>query len=60
MTGEELAHVIISTLSTSYDIELKLVASMRDRALVNSVAMTTLKLLYPFLLDIGCFSHILD
>ena len=45
MTGEELARVIISTLSTSYGIESnRLVASMRDRASVNSVAMATLKL----------------
>ena len=61
MTGEELAREIISTLSTSYGIESKrLVASMRDRASVNSVAMATLKLLYPSLLDVGCFSHTLD
>ena len=61
MTGEELARVIISTLSTSYGIESnRLVASMRDRASVNSVAMATLKLLYPSLLDVGCFSHTLD
>ena len=61
MTGEELAREIISTLSTSYGIESnRLVASMRDRASVNSVAMATLKLLYPSLLDVGCFSHTLD
>ena len=61
MTGEELAHVIISTLSTSYGIESnRLVASMRDRASVNSVAMAILKLLYPSLLDVGHFSHTLD
>ena len=61
MTGEELARMIISTLSTSYGIESnRLVASMRDRASVNSVAMATLKLLYPSLLDSGCFSHTLD
>ena len=61
MTGEELARIIISTLSTSYGIESsRLVASMRDRASVNSVAMATLKLLYPSLLDIGCFSHTID
>ena len=58
MTGEELAHVIISTLSTLYGIESnRLVASMRDRASVNIVAM---KLLYPSLLDVGCFSHTLN
>ena len=33
---------------------------MRDRTSVNSVAMATLKLLYPSLLDVGCFSHTLD
>ena len=61
MTGEELACMIISTLSTLYGIESsRLVASMRDRASVNSVAMATLKLLYPSLLDIGYFSHTLD
>ena len=38
MTGEKLARVIISTLSTSYGIESnRLVASMRDRASVNTV-----------------------
>lgn len=61
MTGEELARMIISTLSTSYGIESnRLVASMRDRASVNSVAITMLKVLYPSLLDVGCFSHTLD
>ena len=60
MTGEELARVIISTLSTSYGIESsRLVASMRDRASVNSVAMATLKLLYSSLLD-ASFSYTLD
>lgn len=39
---------------------LRLVASMRGRASVNSVAMATLKLLYPYQLDVGCFSHTLD
>ena len=33
---------------------------MRDRFSVNSVAMATLKLLYPSLLDVGCFSYTFD
>ena len=32
----------------------------RDRASVNSVAMRTLSLIYPSILDVGCFSHTID
>ena len=38
----------------------QLVAAMRDRASVNNVAIQTLKIVYPCLLDVGCFSHTLD
>ena len=33
---------------------------MRDRASVNSVAMCTLSIVFPNVLDVGCFSHTLD
>ena len=33
---------------------------MRDRASVNDVTMQTLKIVYPLLLDIGCYSHTID
>ena len=33
---------------------------MRDRASVNDVAMRILSIVYPKILDIGCFSHTLD
>ncbi len=33
---------------------------MRDRASVNNVAIQTVKIVYPCLLDVGCFSHTLD
>ena len=33
---------------------------MRDRALENSVADRMLKLVFPKLFDIGCFSHTID
>ena len=33
---------------------------MRDHASSNGVAMRTLKVVYPNLLDIGCYSHTID
>ena len=61
MNGEELAHQLLSTLSVEFSIPSGcLLASMRDRASVNNVAIRHLKILYPSLLDIGCFSHTLD
>lgn len=33
---------------------------MRDRASVNNVAIQTLNIAYPCILDVGCFSHTLD
>lgn len=51
MTGEELARQFIVTLSTELAIKSdKVVATMRDRASVNNVALK----LYL------CFSHTLD
>ena len=48
-------------LSTEYGIGSNLLqAAMRDRASVNSVAMRTLSIVFPNILDIGCFSHTLD
>ena len=35
-------------------------ATMRDRAAVNNVAIQTLKIVFPKVFDIGCFSHTLD
>ena len=61
MTGEEVARDLIVVLSTSLAITPnRLVAAMRDRAAVNGAAMRTLKVLYPNLLDVGCFSHTTD
>ena len=48
-------------MSTSFGIESSnLVAVMRDRASVNSVAMRILSLVYPTMLEVGCFSHTID
>ena len=48
-------------LSTEYAIDSShLVAAMHDRASVNDAAMRIVKVIYPNLLDVGCFSHALD
>ena len=61
MNGEELAHQLLSTLSVDFSIPpSSLLAAARDRASVNNVAIRHLKILYPNLVDIGCFSHTLD
>ena len=61
LTGEEVAHQLIVCLSTEYGIQSNLLqAAMRDQASVNSVAMRTLSIVFPNVLDIGCFSHTLD
>lgn len=33
---------------------------MRDRTAANNVALRTLKVVYPHLLDVACFSHTID
>ena len=61
LTGEEVARQLIMTLSTELGIlDGRLVAAMRDRAAVNGVAIRTLNVIYPSLIDVGCFSHTLD
>ena len=61
LTGEEIASELIKILSVNYSIDpAHLIAAMRDRASVNNVAMRTLKIVYPSILDIGCFSHTID
>ena len=61
MTGEELARVLISTLSTTLGVDsYTLIAAMRDRASVNNVAMQTLALVYPNILDVSCLSHTIN
>ena len=60
LSGEEVARELICTLSTEYGIKhTSLLAAMRDRASVNNVAMRTLIVVYPSVLDVGCFAHTL-
>ena len=61
LTGEEIARELISVLQVGYGIGVEaLVGSMHNRASVNNVAMATVKVLYPDVFDVGCFSHTID
>ena len=61
LKGEEIARELIHVLSTDYSIgSSSLLAAMRDWASSNGVAMRTLAIVYPKLLDVGCFSHTID
>ena len=61
MTGEELARELVRNLSTELEItDKRLLASIHDRVSVNNVAMQTLKIIYPNVIDIGFFSYTLD
>uniref|UniRef100_A0A1X7U381 DUF4371 domain-containing protein n=1 Tax=Amphimedon queenslandica TaxID=400682 RepID=A0A1X7U381_AMPQE len=61
LKGEEVARELISILSVTLGIKTGLfIAAMRDRASVNNVAVCTLSIVYPSLLDVGCIAHTLD
>ena len=61
LSGEEIARELINVLSVNYGVKSKYVlGAMRDRASTNNVAMQTLKIIYPSVVDIGCFSHTID
>lgn len=56
LKGEEVARELLVVLSTTLGVKPgNLLAAMRDRAAVNGAAMKTAKVLYPNLLDVGCF-----
>ena len=59
LAGEEVARQLIVCLSTELSINSdQLVASMRDRASVSSVAIRTFEYCFPT--TYRCFSHTLD
>lgn len=61
MSGEEVARELINILSVMLGVESRLLlAAMRDRASVNNAAMRVVSIVYPNVLDVGCFSHTLD
>ena len=61
MNGEELPHEIISILQVTYGVKSgQLLTCMHDRASVNGAAMRTIKVVFPSLVDIGCYYHTID
>ena len=61
ITGKEVAREIINVLAVSLEIQSHpLIAAMRDGTTVNSVAMRTIGVIFPHVLDLRCFSHTLD
>ena len=61
MSGEEIAWEIFSTVSTEYGVTSeRLLAAMHDRASTNNVAMRTISILHPSVLDTGCYSHTIN
>ena len=61
VTGDELARELLAVLSTELGVaNTKLLACLRDRASVNGKAMRSVAVLYPNVMDIGCFSHTLN
>ena len=61
MNADELAREVISVLQIAYGISSnQLLACMHDRASVNGAAMRTIKVVFPLLVDIGCYSHTID
>ena len=61
LSGEELARELLFILQAQYNItSTSLVATMHDRASVNDLALSIIKVMYPQVLDVGCFSHTLN
>ena len=56
-----MARELLTVLSTELGIGgIHLQAAMHNCASVNGVAMRTLSIMYPDVMDIGCYSHMLD
>ena len=57
-TGHEVTRELISVLPINYRVSNNtLLATLRDQLCVNNVAMRILKVVYPFIVNLGCFSH---
>ena len=58
MSGE-VACELINVLLVMLGVESHL-AAMRERASVNNAAMRVVSIVYPNVVDVGCFYHTLD
>lgn len=55
MSGEEIARELINSLPVQYGIVSNLVVGMmHDRAACNGVALRTLSVAFPSIIDVGC------
>ena len=58
VNGDELARIIIEVLHRKINIqENSLLATMRDRASVNTKALQTVSVLYPDMIDSGALAR---
>ena len=61
LSGDDLARELLTALSTELGIGgSRLLAAMHGCASANGFVMCTLSIMYPAVMDIGCFSHTLD
>ena len=61
LKGDDLAREIITVLAQQYNVQnSSLCAAMRDGASVNGAAMRTVKVVFPKVVDVRCFSHAID
>ena len=61
LKGDELAREIITVLAQQYNVQnSSLCAAMRGGASVNGAAMRTVKVAFPKVVDVRCFSHAID
>lgn len=61
LKGDELAREIITVLAQQYNVQnSSLCAAMRDGASVNGAAIRTVKVVFPKVVDVRCFSHAID
>ena len=59
--AEELAREIITILQAHYKaLPGSLIGAMHEGSAVNTVAMNTVSIVYPNILDVGCMSHTID
>ena len=56
LCGEEMARELVSVLQVNYKVSASaLISAMHDRTSVNTATMRTIKVIYPQVLDSGCF-----
>lgn len=61
VNGEEMVRQLLNVLAKEYDVSSDIViGTRRDRASENEAEVRTVGVMYPKILNVGCFSHTLD